>query len=159
MTRRTPAHVARAAARVALTKILNAARVNHDEVLEQKDIAEAVGAKPQKVSLWCDVKSPNLPSIADLTLLPEPMRTRVLVALAEKCGFTLVARVDVDRRECAMRSLSRILKEGGDVTTALSSALEDGHIDPAEAREIAKQAAEAEREFAALRLAMEDIAP
>ncbi len=100
-------------------------------------IAMKVGKSVSSAEKWSSaVRTPSLKQFLALIVglkLKEPVRM-----LAE-----LVGLVAVEPPECSdIAHYGKILKETGEAVAALSKAIEDGRIDPEEAREVIKEARE-----------------
>lgn len=129
MSERTPAE-ARSSARVAVAKVLR--RALDQANVDQAELADDCGTPAQKVQLWCDVRKPETPYVADLPQMRRAVAMPLLQWAAAAHGALVVDQLEAASPMSHMGHLHRVLKESADVSVAYSSALADGVVDPVE---------------------------
>lgn len=119
----------------------------------QVDLSRRTGVSSSVVQRWYDRLERHLPHLHDIRRFPKALARQLLEWCAEPHGLAVVDCIEASGAELdAMGHLHRILKEGADVSVALSGALADGHVDPAESLRVESELRES---IAAQRSALE----
>lgn len=113
--------------RAQLSRVFRRSLDRHDRT--QAEIAQEVGATPQKVQLWTDHHRLDTPTIAHLALLPTPVLEDVLAPILDEHGLRLVAcgayLVGADEKG-HLEHLRDVIRECSDVQRDYSAAIVGG---------------------------------
>jgi hypothetical protein len=129
----TPAE-SRTTMRARLARVLRRAMDRCD--VSQAALADSVGTKAQKVSLWLDPKTQQSPGLADLTLFPREVARELMVWIGAAHHLTVSDDLNLDEAVDHRRHLSRLVRETAAVAATYTAALEDDHITPEERRDL-----------------------
>lgn len=110
--------------------------------VQQAEVAEECGVDDSLVQRWCDPRRPDVMTPADLQLVARrwPALGRDLyAALTDECGLVVVARHVAGEGALTVKAAAGMLRASSCVVDTMLEALADGHVDPAEARELLRK--------------------
>lgn len=102
----------------------------------QVEVSRLTGVSSSVVQRWYDRLERHLPHVHDLRRMPTEVARRILDWCAEPHGLAVVERIPAASKLDHIGHLHRILKESADVSIALSGALADGVVTPAESQRV-----------------------
>lgn len=119
--------------RAELSRTLERSLARHG--ISDAALGRAVGASRQKVGLWTDPESRELPSGAHIALMPRAVQVDLLQWLGAHAHVTIADDLAFDGDlSDHLKHLARLIEEMGAVTSTYAKALEDGVIEPQERR-------------------------
>lgn len=116
----------------------------------QSEAARQVAVSPSKVRHWCDPEHTTSFPLGDLEALPPATGEMLLRKVASRMGFALVPLDEDDELASFPELLANILREGGEASTTLATALADGHLTLDELHASLKEVREARSEYSRL---------
>jgi hypothetical protein len=125
----------------------------HD--LTQGEVADCVGTRYQRVSLWCDRHRREEPRFSEIAMLPRDVAVDLLRHLAAIHGATVVDRIESLLPGTVMKRMAAASKAVAETSLQVLSALEDDVLDDQERRAIKADAERAAHHLLALAAAME----
>lgn len=118
--------------RAGLSRFLRQSLERHD--VAQQTAAAGCGANSSKGDRWVDARNAEVPSVADLVLLPRAVALDLLNWVGGHLKLTVAEDVSVDRAGDHLGHLAKLIEGGSRVTSAYSCALIDSQIDTVERR-------------------------